>query len=76
MGRTTDLLGIGVAERERPRSEQVLTSVVDSTWLENIRSDLRLQSVDQIHVEFEREDSFGGQDNYRTPRVLSTGVAK
>ena len=75
-GCMTNLLGIGAAERERPGGEQVLASVVDSTRSKYDRVDLRLQPGDQLHVESEREDSVGRQDDYRVPRVSSTKVAK
>ena len=75
-GYITDLLGTGGAERELPGSKQVLASIVDGTRGENIRGNGVLQSGDQLHVESEREDLLGWQDNYRIPRVSLTRVAK
>ena len=72
----TDLLGTRVAERESPGGKQILTSVVDGAWSEDVGGNIVLQSGDQLHVESEREDLFGGQDNYWMRRVLSTRVAK
>jgi len=62
-GREGELLGIGLAERKRPRSEHVLSSVIDSTRRENLWSKLGLQSVDQLHVESKWENLIGWQNN-------------
>jgi hypothetical protein len=75
-GCITNLLGIAAAKRELPGGEQVLASVVDSTRGKDVRGDIRLQPGDQLHVESEREDSVGRQDDYWVPRVSSTKVAK
>ena len=75
-GYTTYLLRAGVAERELPRGKHVLASIINGTWREDFRGNGVLQSGDQLHVESEWEDFVAGQNNYRTPRILSTRVAK
>ena len=55
LGRVTDLPRIGVTERKVPGSKQVLPSVIDRAWCEDVRSYGVLQSRDQFNVKPESE---------------------
>jgi len=70
---TTDLLSATVAEWELPGSKQVLTAIIDSTWLEDLGGNVHLQPGDQVHVDTKREDLV---NDYWITRELSTRIAK
>lgn len=70
-GCTTDLLRAGLAQWKHPGGKHILSSVVDGTRRENVRSYFGLQPGDQIHVESQRKNPLRGQDDCWVSRPVN-----